>query len=83
MTLRMDDFKDKRNINRHDRQWEAVELHLMIKIIKHFQWIRKDLSVQFSSFAQSCLILCNPMDCSTPRLPVHHQLPEFTQTHAH
>ena len=40
-------------------------------------------SVQFSSVAQSCLILCDPMDCSTPGLPVHHQLPEFTQTHVH
>ena len=36
-------------------------------------------SVQFSSVAQSCLTLCNPMNCSTPGLPVHHQLPEFTQ----
>ena len=35
-------------------------------------------SVQFSSVAQSCLTLCNPMNCSTPGLPVHHQLPEFT-----
>ena len=40
-------------------------------------------SVQFSSFTQSCLTLCNPMNCSTPGLPVHHQLPEFTQTHVH
>ena len=40
-------------------------------------------SVQFSSVAQSCLTLCNPMNCSTPGLPVHHQLPEFTQTHFH
>ena len=40
-----------------------------------------DLSVQFSSVAQSCLALCDPMNCSTPGLPVHHQLPEFTQTH--
>ena len=40
-------------------------------------------SVQFSSVAQSCLTLCNPVDCSTPGLPVHHQLPEFTQTHVH
>ena len=39
--------------------------------------------VQFSSVAQSCPTLCNPMDCSTPGLPVHHQLPEFTQTHVH
>ena len=38
-------------------------------------------SVQFSSVAQSCLTLCNPMNRSTPGLPVHHQLPEFTQTH--
>ena len=40
-------------------------------------------SVQFSSVTQSCLTLCNPMDCSTPGLPVHHQLPKFTQTHVH
>ena len=40
-------------------------------------------SVQFSSVAQSCLTLCNPMNHSTPGLPVHHQLPEFTQTHVH
>ena len=39
------------------------------------------LSVQFSSVAQSCLTLCDPMNCSMPGLPVHHQLPEFTQTH--
>ena len=35
------------------------------------------------SVAQSCLTLCNPMDCSTPGFPVHHQLPELTQTHVH
>ena len=40
-------------------------------------------SVQFSSAAQLCLTLCDPMNCSTPGLPVHHQLPEFTQTHVH
>ena len=40
-------------------------------------------SVQFSSVAQSCSTLCNPMNPSTPGLPVHHQLPEFTQTHVH
>ena len=38
---------------------------------------------QFSSVVQSCLILCDPMDCSTPGLPVHHQLLEFIQTHVH
>ena len=38
---------------------------------------------QFSSVAHSCLTLCNPMNCSTPGLPVHHQLLEFTRTHVH
>ena len=38
---------------------------------------------QFSSVAQSCLTLCDPMNCSTPGLPVHHQLPESTHTHVH
>ena len=40
-------------------------------------------SVQFSSLAQSCPTLCYPTNCSTPGLPVHHQLPEFTKTHVH
>ena len=41
------------------------------------------LTLLFISVAQSCPTLCNPMDCSTPDLPVHHQSPEFTQTHIH
>ena len=40
-------------------------------------------SVQFSSVAQSCPTLCDPMNCSTPGLPVHHQLLEATKTHVH
>ena len=40
-------------------------------------------SVQFSSVAQLCLTLCDPMNRSTPALPVHHQLPESTQIHVH
>ena len=44
------------------------------KIFKH---------MKSSSVAQSCLTLCDPMNHSTPGLPVHHQLPEFTQTHVH
>ena len=60
----------------------ALEIHLLL-------WIsNKDMllsctSVQFSSVAQSCLTLCDPMNCSTPGIPVRHQLPEFTQTHIH
>ena len=38
---------------------------------------------QFSPVAQLCPTLCDPMDCSTPSLPVHHQLPELAQTHVH
>ena len=41
------------------------------------------LIVRFSSVAQSCPTLCNLVNCSMPGLPVHHQLPEFTQTHIH
>ena len=40
-------------------------------------------SVQFSSVAQSCLTLCDPMDCSMPGFPVHRQLPQLAQTHVH
>ena len=55
-------------------------------ILRHSAFFTVQLShpyVQFSSVAQSCPTLCDPMDCSTPGLPVHHQLPEFTQTHVH
>ena len=53
----------------------ALAPHLM----SHVAW------VQFSSvqLLKSCLTLCDPMNCSMPGLPVHHQLPEFTQTHVH
>ena len=46
-------------------------------------WHIQFSSVQFSSVIQSCLTLCDPMNRSTPGLPVHHQLPEFTQIHVH
>ena len=41
------------------------------------------MCLQFSSVAQSCLTLFEPMDCSTPGSPVYHKLPEFAQTHVH
>ena len=43
-------------------------------------YLRTFMLSQFSSVSQSCLTLCNPMDCRTPVFPVHHQLPKFTQT---
>ena len=46
-------------------------------------FIEEGGSVQFSSFAQSCLTLRDPMDCSRPGFPAHHQLSEPTQTHVH
>ena len=51
---------------------------LLVSRTMGFSWV-----VQFSSVAQSCLTFCDPMNHSTPGLPVHHQLPEFTQTHVH
>ena len=53
---------------------------------KGYVWYRDNISkegVQFSLVSQSCPTLCDPMDCSMPGLPVHHQHPEFTQTHVH
>ena len=47
------------------------------------QYFLEEKSVQFSSVAQSCPTLCNPMNRSTPGLPVHHKVPEFTQTQVH
>ena len=55
------------------------------EIKRHLLLGRKAVTnlVQFSSVTQSRLTLCYPMNCSTPGLPVHHQLPESTQTHVH
>ena len=55
-----------------------VELYLYSSI-----YLIELYSVQFSSVTQSCLTLCDPKKRSMPGLPVHHQLPEFTQTHVH
>ena len=64
--------------------WYVKPLLLLQCLIKHLFTGPPILPLtQFSSVTQSCLTLCNPMDCSTPGLPVHHQLPEFIQTHVH
>ena len=52
--------------------WKSVKI-----LVMYINWF------QFSSVTHSCLTLCDPMDCSMPGLPVHHQLPEFTQSHVH
>ena len=58
--------------------------------IRHFHLLSSTNStylqhvlIQFSSVTQSCLTLCDPMDCSAPVFPVHHQFPQLTQTHVH
>ena len=54
-----------------------------IHVVVQFSWSTISWIFQFSSVAQSCPTLCNPMKCSMPGLPVHHRLPEFTQTHVY
>ena len=63
-----------------ENKWSNWSLYSLICPIS-FQSIF--VSVQFSSVSQSCPTLCDPMNRSTPGLPVHHQLLEFTQTHVH
>ena len=63
--------------------WKGAPIFLEVQGQNNLAFSEKIPSVQFSSVAQSCLTLCDPMNCSTPGLPVHHQLPEFTQTPVH
>ena len=53
--------------------WKLFEI---VRDVAHFSFL-------VSSVAQSCPTLCDPMDCGTSGLPVHHRPPEFTQTHVH
>ena len=78
------------------RRIDAFELWCWRRLLR-FPWTAKrsnqsilkeispeySLEVQFSSVAQSCPTLCDPMDCGTPGLPVHHQLLELVKTHVH
>ena len=57
---------------------QTNEVHCQLSYLPH-----SFSSVQFRSVAQSCPTLCDPMDCSTPALPIHHQLPGLAQTHVH
>ena len=64
---------------------EAVQLLVggwEVGLVIRGAWVHLH-GLQFSSVAQLCPTLCNPMDCSMPGLPVHHQHPESTQTHVH
>ena len=62
---------------------ELLMAKFRLKLKKGGKTTRLFSSVQFSSVAQSCPTLCDPMNLRTPGLPVHHQLQEFTQTQVH
>ena len=62
------------------REYKNNSWNLLGRALHSFQFF---YIYQFSSVTQLRPALCDPMDCSTPGLPVHHQLPEFTQTHVH
>ena len=65
--------------------WDTWIIKNTINVLVYYRFQKeKSLTIfQFSSVPQSCPTLCDPMNRSTPGLPVHHQLPEFTQTHVH
>ena len=80
----------KRRGETNVKQWDnssylyRVHVQIIFVSVSHVcMHTHKQETVKFSSVAQPCPTLCNPMICSTPGLPVHHQLPEFTQTHVH
>ena len=71
---------DSRTVKRLD---SSINLEIQALLGWFYTGVTYFFSVQFSSVAQSCPTLCDPMNPSTPGLPVHHQLPEFPQTHVH
>ena len=74
---------------RSQEKWDVLSLKGIYEELDDNKEMRvwftegKERCHQFSSVAQSCLTLCDPMDCSTAEFPVHHQLPELTQIHVH
>ena len=72
---------EKQPLGKHHSNTVAGKYHQwMLRLIIR---LMRNRLLQFSSVTQSCLTLCDPMNHSMPGLPVHHQLLEFTQTHAH
>ena len=72
---------DQQIIHLFNKYWLRISIGQTLWLRMTTSISVRHLSVQVSSVAQSCLTLCDPMDCSMPGLPVHHQLPKFTQTH--
>ena len=68
----------------HHRHCLCPGSHTVYTVSLFSKWsLQVQHRIQFRSVTQSCPALCDPMDCSMPGLPVHQQLPEFTQTHVH
>ena len=70
-------------IEENPNRENVMNSYTIKKCIIVIEKVMKSIKPQFSSVSQSCPILCDPMNRSTPGLPIHHQLPEFTQTHVH
>ena len=74
-------------------QYYHIKFYILVRLLSHLPICQPEVTwrppfpaqkmIQFSSVTQSCPTLCDSMNCSMPGLPVHHQLPEFTQTHVH
>ena len=60
-----------------------ISIQMSTNHMKKYSISSVTIKIQFGSVTKLCPTLCNPMNCSTPGLPVHHQLPESTQTHVH
>ena len=79
ITLTAEGKEELKRLLRVKEESEKASLKLSIQKTK----IMASGPIQFSSVAQLCPTLCDPMNCSTPGFPVHHHLPEFTQIHVH
>jgi len=75
----MTSFLKKIEMEKKKVCWLLFVPVIIVKLVKRVL----EKGNQFSSVAQSCPTLCDPMDCSMPGFPVHHQLPELAQTHVH
>ena len=79
-----DQIRNRQNcLSGNLRKIFSINLEIAVFLQRHQSETIQFSSVQFSSVAQSSPTLCDPMNRSTPGLPVHHQLPESTQTHVH
>ena len=72
------------NLSQHQGLFQGVSSSHQVAKVLEFQFQHQSFQgIQFNAVAQSCPTLCDSINCSTPGLPVLHQLPEFTQTHIH